>query len=74
MVKLKKIRFKLINEKNFNFKTDRVGDLINITPVINNLKLNNPDYKIDLICSSYNFQIAKYIIGINKFLFMKIQF
>ncbi len=48
------------------FKTDRVGDLINITPVINNLKLNNPDCKIDLICSSYNFQIAKYIIGINK--------
>ena len=48
------------------FKTDRVGDLINITPVINNLNLNNPDCKIDLICSSYNFQIAKHIIGINK--------
>ena len=48
------------------FKTDRVGDLINITPVINNLNLNNPDCKIDLICSSYNFQIAKHIIGINN--------
>ena len=25
------------------FKTDRVGDLINITPIINNLKLNDDE-------------------------------
>ena len=43
------------------FKTDRVGDLINITPVINNIKLNYKDCDIDLICSEYNSQIAKYL-------------
>jgi len=42
------------------FKTDRLGDLLNISPIINNLKLNFPDSKIDLICSEYNKSIAKY--------------
>ncbi len=48
------------------FKTDRVGDLINITPVINNIKLNYRDCYIDLICSKYNSQIAKYLSDINN--------
>lgn len=48
------------------FKTDRVGDLINITPVINNIKLNYKDCDIDLICSNYNSQIAKYISDISN--------
>ncbi len=48
------------------FKTDRVGDLINITPVINNIKLNNKDCDIDLICSEYNSQIAKYLSDIKN--------
>ena len=48
------------------FKTDRVGDLINITPVINNIKLNYKDCDIDLICSEYNSQIAKYISDIKN--------
>ena len=48
------------------FKTDRVGDLINITPVINNIKLNYKECNIDLICSKYNSQIAKYIADINN--------
>ena len=48
------------------FKTDRVGDLINITPVINNIKLNYNDCNIDLICSKYNSQIANYIPQLNN--------
>ena len=48
------------------FKTDRVGDLINITPIINNIKLNYKDCDIDLICSEYNSQIAKYISDIKN--------
>lgn len=53
------------------FKTDRVGDLINITPVINNIKLNYPNCEIDIVCSQYNSQIAKYINDINKIFIYK---
>ncbi|MDC0352702.1 hypothetical protein OAM93_05055, partial [Candidatus Pelagibacter sp.] len=42
------------------FKTDRLGDLINISPIINNLKLNYPTSSITLICSEYNKSIANY--------------
>jgi ADP-heptose:LPS heptosyltransferase len=42
------------------FKTDRLGDLLNISPIINNLKLNYPSSSITLICSRYNKSIAKY--------------
>jgi ADP-heptose:LPS heptosyltransferase len=42
------------------FKTDRLGDLLNISPIINNLKLNYPNSSITLICSEYNKSIAKY--------------
>ena len=42
------------------FKTDRLGDLLNISAVIYNLRLNFPDCKITLICSDYNKSIAKY--------------
>ena len=42
------------------FKTDRLGDLLNISAVIYNLKLNFPECKITLICSNYNKSIAKY--------------
>ena len=48
------------------FKTDRVGDLINITPVINNIKLNYPNSKIDIICSKYNSQFAEFIKELNE--------
>ena len=53
------------------FRTDRVGDLINITPVINNIKLNYPNCEIDIVCSEYNSQIAKYINDINEILIYK---
>ena len=42
------------------FKTDKLGDLLNITPVIYNIKSNYPDCIIDLVCSNYNYSIAKY--------------
>ena len=42
------------------FKTDRLGDLLNISPIINNLKLNYPTSSITLICSRYNKSIAEY--------------
>ena len=42
------------------FKTDRLGDLLNISPVIYNLKTNFPKCKITLICSNYNKPIAQY--------------
>ena len=46
------------------FKTDRVGDLINISPVIYNIKKNFPYCKITLICSEYNLSIANYYSSI----------
>ena len=42
------------------FKTDRLGDLLNISAVIYNLKLNFPECKITLVCSNYNKSIASY--------------
>ena len=42
------------------FKTDRIGDLLNISPVIYNLKINFPKCKITLVCSNYNKSIAQY--------------
>tara|TARA_B100000941_G_C28459692_1_gene530007 strand:+ start:345 stop:1319 length:975 start_codon:yes stop_codon:yes gene_type:complete len=42
------------------FKTDRLGDLLNISPIISNLKLNNPSCEITLVCSSYNEPLVKY--------------
>ena len=44
------------------FKTDRLGDLLNISPVLFNLKTNFPDSQITLVCSNYNKSIAKYYI------------
>lgn len=42
------------------FKTDRLGDLLNISSVINNIKINFPNCRIDLVCSKYNKNIANY--------------
>ena len=40
------------------FKTDKLGDLINISPVISNLKNSYPKSEITLICSNYNYSVA----------------
>ena len=42
------------------FKTDRIGDLVNISPVLNNLNKNFPNCEISLVCSKYNSSLAKY--------------
>ena len=58
------------------FKSDRIGDLINISPVIYNLKSNYPKSEITIICSKYNSKLAKYypefknIIIFDKSLFL----
>ena len=52
------------------FKTDKLGDLLNITPIISNIKKNYPNCNIDLICSEYNYPLAKYFkqyLNIYKF-------
>lgn len=53
------------------FKTDKLGDFLNISSIINNIQLNCPNSKIDVICSKYNYGIAKYYSNINKFFFFK---
>jgi ADP-heptose:LPS heptosyltransferase len=54
------------------FKTDRLGDLLNISPIINNIKINFPECEIDLICSKYNKSIANYFsMYVNIFVFNK---
>ena len=42
------------------FKSDRIGDLINISPIIYNLKKNFPYSEITIVCSKYNSRIANY--------------
>ena len=42
------------------FKSDRLGDLINISSIIYNLKKNFPSSEITIVCSKYNSRIAKY--------------
>ena len=50
------------------FKSDRIGDLINISSVINNLKKNFPHCEISIVCSKYNSNIAKYYSEFSKIL------
>ena len=42
------------------FKSDRIGDLINISSLIKNLKHNFDNSEITIVCSKYNSEIAKY--------------
>ena len=42
------------------FKTDKLGDLLNVSPILSNIKLNFPDSNITLICSNDNNYLAKY--------------
>ena len=40
------------------FKNDKLGDFINISPIIINIKKKFPNCEITLICSNYNYPIA----------------
>jgi len=53
------------------FKSDMVGDLINFSPCLKIIKDNNKDVHITLICSEYNYQIAKNYHQIDKFIIFK---
>ena len=50
------------------FKTDRLGDLINFSPCLKIIKDNNKDYHITLICSDFNFQVAKNYPYVDEFI------
>ena len=50
-------------------KTDRVGDFLNISPILKCLHDNNDD--IDLVCSHYNYQIAKYYNFVKNFFILE---
>ncbi len=50
------------------FKSDRLGDFINISSLIKNLKIKFPDSKIYIFCSKYNSKIANYYKEIDNIL------
>ncbi len=56
------------------FKTDRIGDFVNFSPCLKILKNNINDSHITLICSKYNYQIAKNYIEIDKIIVIKKNF
>jgi len=53
------------------FKSDKIGDLINISCVIKNIKLNFDNCEITLVCSKYNSDISKYYPEISTILIFK---
>jgi ADP-heptose:LPS heptosyltransferase len=50
------------------FKSDKIGDLINISSVIKNIKHNFDNCEITLVCSKYNSHIVKYYPEISTIL------
>ena len=48
-----------------------VGDLINFSPCLKIIKDNNRDYHITLICSDYNFQVAKNYPYVDEFIIFR---
>ena len=53
------------------FKSDMIGDLINFSPCLKIIKDDNKDHHITLICSEYNYQIAKNYTQIDKLIIFK---
>lgn len=49
----------LIKDRILIFKSDRIGDLINFSPCLKTIRDNNMGSNITLVCSEYNYQIAK---------------
>ena len=50
------------------FKSDMLGDLIMFSPCLKIIKDNNKDTHITLICSNYNFQVAKNYSYVDEFI------
>ena len=57
-----------MSKKIIVFKTDRVGDLIYFSPCLKNIKDNNKESSITLVCSKYNYQVAKNYKFVDKFI------
>ena len=53
------------------FKSDMIGDLINFSPCLKIIKDNIKNSHITLICSDYNFQVAKNYTYIDEFIIFK---
>ena len=53
------------------FKTDRIGDFVNFSPCLKILKNNFENCHITLVCSKYNYQIAKNYKEIDKIIIIK---
>ena len=52
------------------FKTDRIGDFIYFSPCLKIIKDNLKNCKITLICSKYNYQIAKNYKFIDEYIIL----
>ena len=50
------------------FKSDMIGDLINFSPCLKIIKDNIKDSHVTLICSNYNFKVAKNYIYVDEFI------
>ena len=61
----------LNKEKILIFKTDRVGDLILFSPCLTIIKNNTKNSHITLVCSEYNYKIAKNYKEIDKYIIVK---
>ena len=56
------------------FKSDMLGDLILFSPCLKIIKENIRDAHITLICSEFNYQIAKNYEYVDKFIILKKNF
>ena len=50
------------------FKNDMLGDFLQLSRCIKEIHNNFKDHKITLVCSNYNYQIAKNFTFIEKFI------
>jgi len=53
------------------FKSDRLGDLMLFSPCLKIIKDNIKDAHITLVCSEFNYQIAKNYEYVDKFIILK---
>ena len=53
------------------FKTDRIGDFVNFSPCLRILKNNFEKCHITMVCSKYNYQVAKNYKEIDKIVIIK---
>ena len=48
------------------FRTDRIGDFLLTCILINNIKRNDKNSFITLVCSEYNYEYIKTVINIKQ--------